>query len=130
MVILQVVGRVPRSLCNTFGGCGGKRSLQRRQINSQSQQVPDFVRSIQVGPTDTPVSIAELLAHDASGDVQQQAADTAQNNNRGRRNPTVGAMAEVIRDLVEYMQNSERYKQGKYVLLLTRQIPVDGQPIS
>lgn len=103
-----------RSLCNTFGGCGGKRSLQQ-----QSQQVPDYVRSIQVGPGEFEDG---TLAAAAAASNKQSSLPTAGSFGGSRRQPSASALAEVINDLLDYMKNSERYKRGKYVLILAKQI--------
>lgn len=80
-----------RSLCNTFGGCGAKRSTQ------QLQRLDYFNPGM-----DNPSIEAKELPLKSSRES----------------NPEL--VAEVLSDLFDYLHRKEMDKQGKYVVLFTR----------
>lgn len=89
--------RFKRSLCNTFGGCGAKRSIQAQNRYIGGRNAADM--------------------SDKGALYQQKKESTAQ------------LVAEIFNDLLEYMQTNEKYKSGKYVIVLPK-LGGDGSSLS
>lgn len=87
-----------RSFCNTFGGCGSKRSLQQRQAGY------------------------------AFGSANPNSDTT--NTQEYKKESSASLVAEILSDLVEYLQSNEKYRQGKYVVMVPKQhadVPINQQ---
>lgn len=87
---------IKRSLCNTFGGCGAKRSIQPGYRNIVARNGPD------------------LSDRDAAFQRKQEA--------------NALSIAEIINDLLDYMQMNENYNRGKYAFMVSKPSKANGAP--
>lgn len=79
--------RIKRSLCNTFGGCGAKRSIQ-----------PDRLYIGGRNGIDPATDKEAFFSH--------------------KKEPNAVLIAEILNDLLEYMQANEGNKRGKHVFMV------------
>lgn len=91
--------QIKRSLCNTFGGCGAKRSLQHSlgYESSTSENWPYEKDSLLLSSASSPT--IPMTKKDSSAQL----------------------VAEILSDLMDYLERNEKFRQGKYVVVVPRQ---------
>lgn len=104
-----------RSLCNTFTGCGAKRSPQAQQPQPSGYELLGS-RGVNYGISSGSMS------------TNIDAGDRSKLSTQSKKEANASLIAEILNDLSEYLRLNENYWQGKYVVLVsTKQITDNSQ---